>query len=307
MRDADCVALLQWALPRLRMRWPGFRKVRRQVCKRIARRMDELGLAKVGEYRALLEANEAEWRTLDACCRVTISRFLRDREVFQILQEKILPGLAEEAERKGRTELRCWSAGCGSGEEAYTLSLLWRLAPVGSPAASPAERFPGITTEVTGTDTDPKVLDRARRAVYPRGALKDLPQPWIPIAFNTVEDGFSLRRIFRENVRLLQRDIREAFPEGTFDLVLCRNLVFTYFEEELQREILPPLLRRLKEGGVFVIGSHEELPRGDWPLKQVKRGVPLYRKQGADGEGSPGVGSDLPGQAAKGGMLSGPS
>lgn len=306
MRDADCVALLQWGLPRLRMRWPGFQKVRGQVCKRIARRMDELGLAEVGEYRALLEANEDEWRTLDACCRVTISRFFRDREVFQILQEKILPELAERAGRERRTQLRCWSAGCGSGEEAYTLSLLWRLAPVGSPAAPLAERFPGITTQVTGTDTDPKVLDRARSAVYPSGALKDLPQPWIPMAFDTVEDGFSLRRTFRENVRFLQRDIRVAFLEGPFDLILCRNLVFTYFEAELQREILPPLLRRLREGGVFVIGSHEELPRGDWPLGQVKRGVPLYRKHGADGEGNPGVGSDLPGQAAKGGMLSGP-
>ena len=65
MRDADCIELLQWALPRLEMRWGGFRKVRRQVCRRIAGRMRELGIAEVAGYRRYLESTPAEWRTLD--------------------------------------------------------------------------------------------------------------------------------------------------------------------------------------------------------------------------------------------------
>lgn len=78
MRNAECVALLRWALPRLGLRWPGFRRVRRQVCKRIARRIKELGLADVAAYRERLECAPEEWPEFDSLCRITISRFYRD-------------------------------------------------------------------------------------------------------------------------------------------------------------------------------------------------------------------------------------
>ena len=75
MSDADCTAFLQWALPRLNLRWPGFRKVHRQVCKRLKRRMSELQLTDFAAYRARLEADPAEWQILDQSCHITISRF----------------------------------------------------------------------------------------------------------------------------------------------------------------------------------------------------------------------------------------
>ena len=278
MTDNDCVAFLQWALPRLRMRWPGFRKVRRQVCKRISRRMGELGLEDVGEYRGLLETHEEEWKKLDECCRITISRFFRDREVFQTLQGVVLPRLAECVGREGRTEVRCWSAGCGSGEEPYTLSLIWRLTPDDGQIESLSRRFPRLSLRVTATDAYPKVLDRAREGVYPRGALKDLPPSWLPLAFQEVDRGLSLRPSFREGVSVLAQDIREAWPDGSFDLILCRNLVFTYFEERLQREILESLLHRLRQGGFLVIGGHEAVPEGEWPLTQWRQGLPVFMK-----------------------------
>lgn len=249
------------------------------MCRRIRRRIRELGLADEIEYRAFLEAHEDEWLRLDACCRVTISRFFRDREVFEVLQGVVLPKMLGEAREAERTELRCWSSGCGSGEEAFTLSLLWRLASAGKPTAALSERYPEVTLSVTGTDTDPKVLERARNAVYPEGAMRDLPSAWIQRAFDPVDGEFSLRRSFREGVAFLLQDVRDSMPDGPFDLILCRNLVFTYFEEGLQEEILFPLLGRLREGGILAIGGHEELPQGQWPLFQLGRGLPLYEKQ----------------------------
>jgi chemotaxis protein methyltransferase CheR len=241
--------------------------------------MKELGMAEAGEYRAFLEIQDDEWKTLDACCRVTISRFFRDREVFRTLQGMVLPELAERVGADGRSELRCWSAGCGSGEEAYTLSLLWRLASEQEQAVPLCRVHPQLGMSVTATDADPKVLDRARAAVYPPGALKDLPATWMPAAFEEVEGGFSLRPGFREDAHFLLLDIRGAPPEGTFDLILCRNLVFTYFEERLQRETLASLLHRLREGGVLVIGGHEKLPEGRRPLTRMERSLPVYRKE----------------------------
>ena len=77
--DAEGVQFLQWCLPRLRLRWLGFRKVRRQVYKRILRRLKELGFSGVDEYRSYLEGHPAEWAVLEALCWISISRFYRDK------------------------------------------------------------------------------------------------------------------------------------------------------------------------------------------------------------------------------------
>ena len=76
MNDMDCTAFLQWALPQLDLHWPGFRKVRGQVCKRLQKRMSELGLNDFAAYRSRLAADPAEWQVLDECCHITISSIL---------------------------------------------------------------------------------------------------------------------------------------------------------------------------------------------------------------------------------------
>lgn len=275
MTDRECVAFLQWALPRLRMRWPGYRKVRRQVCKRVSRRMAELAVADAEEYRTFLQEHPQEWDRVDSFCRITISRFFRDREVFHTLRDEILPALAEAALAEGRLELRCWSAGCGSGEEPYTLNLLWRLPADGSLSC----RLDRISLLITATDSDPTVLERARSAVYPRGPLKEVPESWLPLAFDNSKDDFVLRSPFKEGVRFQELDVRREAPEGALDLILCRNLVFTYFEESLQVEILHRFLDRLRHGGCLVTGGHERLPAGEWPLRRLSSGLPIYLRE----------------------------
>ena len=127
MKNHDCTVFLQWALPQLHLRWQGMRKVRGQVCKRIQRRLRDLALPDMAAYRAYLTNHPEEWRVLDEYCRITISRFYRDRAVFDYLQQTLLPKLAQQAMDQGDPTLRCWSAGCASGEEAYTLKILWEL------------------------------------------------------------------------------------------------------------------------------------------------------------------------------------
>jgi chemotaxis protein methyltransferase CheR len=256
MTNHECVVFLQWALPRMRMRWPGFRKVRGQVCKRISRRFAALGLLDPAAYRTYLESNEDEWKTLDSLCRITISRFYRDRNVFDSLGSLVLPRLVKSAE----IEFRCCIAGCASGEEAYTIRILWELRS--------APSMKGKKLHIIGTDSDPVMLERARKAAYTASSLKDLPQDLTEQAFERSGKTFVLRPRFRENVYFEARDIRESMPEGPFDIILCRNLVFTYFDEALQGDILRELVGRLRKGGVFVIGAHESLPTGDFGLKE---------------------------------------
>ena len=252
MTDADCVTFLQWALPQLNLRWSGYRKVRRQVCKRIARRLRALGLPDLSAYRGRLAQDRDEWIALDSFCRIPISRFWRDRSVFDHLANVVLPQLAGTAVRE-RRPLTAWSAGCASGEEPYSLSIAFALGP--------AERT-GASFDILATDADQVLLGRAGRGVYGGGSLKDLPVSARAAAFDRAGPLYRIRPAFRANITFRREDIRGRMPRGPFDLVLCRNLVFTYFDAPLQRALLAKFAARIRTGGAFIVGSHEKLPEG---------------------------------------------
>jgi chemotaxis protein methyltransferase CheR len=237
--DAACVAFLQWALPRLGLHWAGYRKVRRQVCRRLHRRLAELGLPDLDAYRARLTADPAEWDVLETLTPVTISRFARDRAVFDALAREVVP-------RLGCARLRTWSAGCASGEEAYTLALFW-------PAM-----------DVLATDVHPAVLERARRAAYPRSSLRELTAAERDRAFAPRGAEHVVRPEIAARVTVARHDVRDPPPPGPFDLVLCRNVAFTYLDEDRRRAVLAGMASAVRAGGALVIGLHEALPESPW-------------------------------------------
>ncbi|UCE86369.1 MAG: chemotaxis protein CheR [Deltaproteobacteria bacterium] len=280
MRDVECVEFLRWALPRLGMRWRGFRRVRRQVCRRVDRRLRELGLADAAAYRSHLESNPGEWTVLAGLCRVTISRFYRDRAVFDALRDDVLPQLCAGARAEPPRTLRCWSAGCGSGEEAYSLSMLFRLCL--------APRFPELRLRVRATDIDDAVLARARRGVFAAGALRELPEDWRARAFDETDAGWRIRPAFRAPIEFFREDVcaPRPDPEDRFHLVLCRNLAFTYFETDLQRQVLGRLAERIRPGGALVLGIHESLPPDAPGFAPWHARLRIFRRLGAATRGS---------------------
>lgn len=259
MKDCDCIELLQWALPRLQMQWRGFRKVRSQVCKRIQRRMRVLSIPDVARYRMHLEQHADEWPRLRDLCRITISRFWRDQGAYISLQTEVLPALARKAIRRGDDSLRLWSAGCASGEEPYSVALLWEI--------TLRERFPPLTLHVLATDIDDAVLARAQAACYSHGSLKDLPAAWREVAFQQIDNEYCLHQRFKRSVQFRRHDVRDPPPGTRFDLILCRNLVFTYFDENRQRAFVDHVLSALAPGGTLMLGSHEQLPADESRLR----------------------------------------
>jgi chemotaxis protein methyltransferase CheR len=271
VKDSECVGFLQWALPRLGLRWRGFRKVRGQVCKRIDRRMRALGINEPTAYKTYLDTHSGEWHVLDGLCTISISRFYRDERVFDALGNTVLPTLAAQAATRTETTVRCWSVGCASGEEPYTLSLIWdqRI----------CVQFPHVVLAVVATDIDATLLDRARVACYPRSSLRELPPAWIDAAFAQRQDEYCLRDPWKSCVEFLQQDIRTDQPSGPFDLVLCRNVAFTYFDEPAQRRIASRLAEQTAADGFLVVGRHESLPSpSDAPFVPYAAALGIYRR-----------------------------
>ncbi len=240
MTDPELVSLLRWALPQLGLRFEGFRRVRGIVRKRIARRMRVLD---VTDYRAWLETHDDEWIVLARMCRIPISRFYRDRMIF----ERIGALLSERAARKP-DRVRIWSAGCASGEEPYTLAMIW--------SADVAPLHPGIDLQIVATDVEETMIERAIAGRYEAGSLRELPVRLRKACF----DGDRVIDEIRRSIAFRGEDMREVVPEGPFDLVLCRNSAFTYFDEATQRRLLETIVARLWPGGALVVGAHETPP-----------------------------------------------
>ncbi len=251
MTDDELVSFLRWSLPRMGRRYAGVRKVRRQIRKRLSRRMSQLGLESLAEYERLLQRNEKEWALLDYMCRITISRFYRDKKIFQTIKNSILPSLA--AGKRNQSEVKCWSAGGCSGEEPYTLQILWQKCVVPR-----FDECPDLM--ITVTEIDPLLIKRAEQGFYPPGALRDFPVELFEDAFIFLDGNYQLKEEFKQNVRFFRQDIRKEMPEGQFDIILCRNLVFTYFEPAMQNEILVKLTSKMLPEGYLIIGIHESLP-----------------------------------------------
>jgi len=124
--------------------------------------------------------------------------------------------------------------------------IVWRLGP--------GLWFPGLRLRVLATDVDPEGLARARRGWYSRSSLKDLPPAYLEQAFAPIGQGWGLGEVYRDAVTFAEQDIRRTAPSGPFHLVLCRNVAFTYFDEDRQRDVLRTIVEPLVPGGALVVG-----------------------------------------------------
>jgi chemotaxis protein methyltransferase CheR len=246
-------------------RWDGFRKPRNQVMKRIRERITKLGLNSLDEYRYFLEQHPGEWEKLDGLMNVTISRFFRDRKLWDLISDKILPELSL---RRPAERMKVWSAGCCNGEEPYSIAI----------AAEKA----GLTGRISvqASDRNQQVLKRAEEGRYPPGALKELTEEEKRSFFywDEKKELYSVGPTLKETVQFELRDISVRLPGQKFDLIFCRNLVFTYFSREKQRSFLDEIQHRLNDNGFLIIGANESLP-DEASFRNWNQSVPVYKKQ----------------------------
>lgn len=234
-------------------------------------RMRELGLDGPDEYYRHLCAQPAddEFRKLINLVTITETCFFRDHLHFRLLQRHILPTLL--AERGGeRKTLRIWSAGCSSGEEAYSVALtLWEM------GLYRAQR--DWTFEIVGTDVNTEKLEAAGRGVYAPRALRHVEGDRLQRHFEQAGKHFQLKDNVRRLVRFQYGNLTDEptpQPSGERqDIILCKNVAI-YFRPEMRRRLVRRLYEELNEGGYLLLGHSESL----W---QMENGLALVEHDGA--------------------------
>ena len=248
--------------------WRGYRRVRQGAKKRVARHMAELGCRSMGAYLELLNTRSEVLAEGERRLSVTISRFFRDLEMWRVLGERVLPELAAQ----GLGRIRAWFAGCACGEEVYSFRILLR--ELNSVGKIPPE------AEIIATDIHPVCLERARRGVYPFGALRDVSRQRLKHLFTPVgEDEYMVLPELREGILWQRHNILADDPPPAEDanLVFLRNSLLTYCRGEVAVPALQRIVRAIAPGGFLVIGSEETLAEEASPaLRGYDRCV--YRK-----------------------------
>lgn len=272
MDEKDGVKFLQWALPKRGYKWLGFRKPRSQVLKRIRRRMEELNISGgYSGYKSYLEENPKEWEIFDSFCYVTISKFFRDRKLWEFIRDEILCEYLFEKNCQNPVEI--WSAGCCNGEETYSIAIIANQLLNEKPDAE--------NIKILASDREEEVLRRAEQGIYPKSALKELTKSELSRYFLKMDsdddERYRIKQELTDPIEFEKRNIRESLPLGEFDIVFCRNLVFTYFNKDPAENFLKKLKRVIKPAGYLIIGSNELLPEADW-LRRVTSRHPVYKK-----------------------------
>jgi chemotaxis protein methyltransferase CheR len=237
---------LKEAATLLGLQWRPFH--RRGIKRKVERRVAEIGLSGFEEYLLKVKKDSEERLRLSKILTVTISRFSRDKEVFHTLRQSIFPDFLKEDSR----ELKIWCIGCASGEEPYSLALLWK--------ENFEQTWPEVHPSILATDIDENLLERAKEGTYKKSSLKEVPGGSVRNFFRKEGEFYILDHTIREGVEFKKHDILHGEPFLEMDIVLCRNLAFTYFSKESQIEVLKKMATSLKEKRFLVIGKEENLP-----------------------------------------------
>lgn len=243
----------------------------RYVERRVAIRLNALGLRTYQQYAAHLEAHPEEYYRLLDTLTINVTQFFRDPEVFELFREQVLPAILELKRSRRQRILRVWSAGCATGEEPYSLamSLLDSMERAGADTMIPT---------VIGTDIDRTALATAKRAEYPLRQLAHIPQQDQVRYLDVGEDTFHLKPRVRDIVRFQYLNLFESAPIHGVDVVFCRN-VFIYFNKTDQERLIRTFWDSLTRGGYLVLGRSERLsPEVAGAFEMVDGRQRTYRK-----------------------------
>jgi chemotaxis protein methyltransferase CheR len=245
------------------------------LARRIGMRFIATGCADIEAYYRYLQSHSEEYELLMQAITIKVSHFFRNPLDFEIISRVL--GYLMQKKQEHRAPLRIWSAGCATGEEAYSMAIL------------AAELMGGMScaVEIFATDIDSEVLERAREGVYKAEFLKEVKYGLLEKYFIAEADGYRLKTSIREMVNFSFHDLMSSTSKvpsqsiyGNFDIVLCRN-VMIYYNNQFQDKMQTRLYESLNLGGYLMLGEAESvLGKYQGCMRQVAPLSKIYRKNG---------------------------
>lgn len=243
------------------------------LVKTLRRRMAAIAINQ-SDYALYLQKNRDEAESLMASFQISYSHFFRNGLTFAVLEQVVLPQLLSHKPENG--EIRVWSAGCSTGQEAYSIAILLEELLISS---SKPMRF-----RIFATDLSSEALDTARTGVYDEDSLSNVRMKYIKRYFSKMGAAYQVVPGLTEKIVFSQYDLLDAHstnpPDsiyGDFDMIFCCNLLF-YYQTPVRRSIVKKLKRSLAEGGFLITGEAEALFMGnDQNLKMLSASAPVFQ------------------------------
>jgi two-component system, chemotaxis family, CheB/CheR fusion protein len=245
--------------------------------RRIERRMalSTIAADDMDRYLEFLRGNAGELNLLAKDLLINVTSFFRDPAVFDFLAKQIIPDLVRG--RDSEEPIRIWIAGCSTGEETFSLAMLFR-------EAITAEKSE-VKLQLFASDVDPDAVASARNGVYPETIEADVSPARLARFFSKEEHGYRISPELRAAVVFTVQDVLADPPFSRLDMISCRNLMI-YLGHEAQAKVVSIFHFALREGGVLLLGSSETIGNEDGRFAVISKSERLYKNGGRGGRGN---------------------
>lgn len=260
--------LLQKVMRHARVDFSGYKES--TVWRRILRRMVSNRVQTMEEYLALTEKNPDELNQLCKEILISVTSFFRDPKAFDALRDPLSQLLTQKLPGE---EIRIWVAGCATGEEAYSITIL--LNELLGPSIS------DFRVQIFATDIDLNAMAVARRGIYPASALSELESPLLERYFTSREGAYEINKALRDQVVFARQDLVQDPPFLRLDLITCRN-VLIYFQGLLQEQVLSTFHYALRPGGLLFLGKSETAHQRDGQFEAIAKDAKIFRRRVGD-------------------------
>ena len=244
--------------------------------RRIERRMGIHQIDKINTYVRFLQENKKEIDILFKELLIGVTNFFRDAAVWENLKENVISELMDETPH-GHV-LRAWVAGCSTGEEAYTLAIVFME------VQEKLQNHKNLTLQIFATDLEHDAIEIARRGVYSSNIAADVSPERLSRFFTPMTKGYTVNTAIREMVVFAPQNVIKDPPFTKLDILTCRNLLI-YMQSDLQKKVIALFHYSLNPGGFMVLGTSESLgtesegfSEVDSKLKIFKRSITLSEK-----------------------------
>ena len=237
--------------------------------RRIERRKGVHQIDKINSYVRFLQGNPKEVEILFKELLIGVTSFFRDTAVWDMLRDEVLPALISDL--PDRYVLRAWVTGCSTGEEAYSMAIVFKE------VIEKLKKQKNLTLQIFGTDLDTDAIEIARKGFFPKNIATDLTPDRLNRFFKEESEGYRVNNAIREMVVFAPQNVIKDPPFTKLDILSCRNMLI-YMEPELQQKLITLFNYSLNPGGIMLLGTAETLGNNSLGFEELNSRLRIFKR-----------------------------